>query len=242
MARTNSILAAIRDGRRARGVFLSFPSAPLIEILGRLRLDFVYLDGEHGMFELHDIADGCRAAELVGLTPIARIPDQRPSTIGRFLDAGLLGIVAPHVDTPEQAQAIVRAARFGPRGERSYGAPRPEHGMIEGGLRDWLATRSRETSVSVMIESRTAVDRAEEILAVPGIDYASIGLQDLAQSLGCPGEPAHPDVERAVARVRSAALRSGCPLREDVVRFSWIRDVVVRGVDALLTADPAAPC
>jgi 2-keto-3-deoxy-L-rhamnonate aldolase RhmA len=241
MSRVNAILAAIRAGRHARGVFLPFPSPATVEVLGRLALDFVYFDGEHGPFSIADIAEGCRAADAAGLTPIARVPDPSPATIGRFLDAGVMGLLVPHVETAEQAAAVVRAARFAPDGERSYGAGRPEYGFVEGPLKEHLAAWNREIAVSVMIESAAGVEQAEAIAAVRGIDFLSIGLFDLAQSLGFPGEADRAEVREAVARVAAAANRAGCPMRDQVMRFAWLRDVLAAGVAALLPGRQGQP-
>jgi 4-hydroxy-2-oxoheptanedioate aldolase len=85
MHHANRIKMALREGRLAYGYNLSFPSPWIVEILGRLDFDFVWLDGEHGPFGLEQIEDLCRTAQAVGLTPIARVPDINASTILRFL-------------------------------------------------------------------------------------------------------------------------------------------------------------
>ena len=81
-----------------------------------------------------------------------------------------------------------------------------------------------------MIESRAGVDLAGSLAAVPGVDYLSFGMMDLAQSLGHPGNPAHADVQAAVERATAAIHAAGKRVREDFMKYAWINDIVLTGV------------
>ena len=83
--------------------------------------DFIHLDGEHGLFSPESIDEMCRVADGFGLTVTARVPDIRASTINQFLDRGVMGVMGPHVETAEEAQALVDACRYVPDGQRSWG-------------------------------------------------------------------------------------------------------------------------
>src|SRR5690242_21279339 len=96
MKQPNRVKAAMRAGRKAYGYNLSFPSPCVIDILGKINFDFVWIDGEHGPFGLDQLEDLCRTAERYGVTPIARVPDIGSSTILRYLDRGIMGILGPH--------------------------------------------------------------------------------------------------------------------------------------------------
>jgi len=124
MKQPNRVKAARRAGRKAYGYNLSFPSPWVIDILGKLDFDFVFIDGEHGPFGLDQLEDLCRTAERHNLTTIARVPDIGSSTILRYLDRGIMGILGPHIATEADARQLVRACYFGPLGERSFGANR----------------------------------------------------------------------------------------------------------------------
>ena len=124
MNQPNRVKAAMRDGRKAYGYNLSFPSPWVIDILGKIDLDFVFIDGEHGPFGLDQLEDLCRTAERHRVTTIARVPDIGSSTILRYLDRGIRGILGPHIATEADARQLVRACYFGPLGERSFGANR----------------------------------------------------------------------------------------------------------------------
>src|SRR5205814_10284346 len=124
MKQPNRVKAAMRTRRKAYGYNLSFPSPWVIDILGKLDFDFVFIDGEHGPFGLDQLEDLCRTAERYNLTTIARVPDIGSSTILRYLDRGIMGILGPHIATEADARQLVRACYFGPaRGAVIRGQP-----------------------------------------------------------------------------------------------------------------------
>lgn len=231
----NAVKEAAAQGKQIRGVHLSFPAPQIIEVLAPTDLDFVYFDGEHGAFEMHDLAEGCRTAELAGLTPIARLPNAHVSTITQYLDRGVRGLILPHVESVAQAKAIVEAAYFAPLGQRSYGAGRPEFGIgRDFTASDYWAMANARTSVSLMIETVRGLEIAEELAAVDGVDYLSFGLFDLSQALGFQGQPQHPEVQAQVAAASEKIRAKGKPIREDFIKFAWINEVIKAGRAALL--------
>ncbi len=125
-----------------------------------------------------------RAAEVFGITPIARIPDHADATILRFLDRGVQGIIVPHVNTRAQAEAVARAARYYPEGHRGAGRGR-SHDYGVGVTKDestrWV---NSQTLVIPMIEEVEAVKNLDEILTVPGLDVLHVAPSDLGQSMG----------------------------------------------------------
>lgn len=232
---TNNIREAIAAGRKATGFLMNFPSPYVIELFGRHGgFDFAYADGEHGVFDLKDLEEHCRACDLVGLTAIARIPEISRGTVTRFLDRGFAGIIAPHVDTAEEARRLVDYCRFHPVGTRSYGAGRGERlgvnlDLVEHG-RQWNAG----VVIGVMIESQSGIDNLEPILAVDGIDYFMTGANDLAQALGHPGEPRHPDVLSVQEEIARQVHAAGKLMREDIMRPIWLRELLLDGAGRFL--------
>jgi len=95
-------------------------------------------------------------------------------------------------------------------------------------------------SLCVMIESQRGLDVAHEVAALPEVDYLSFGMLDLAQSLGHPGNPAHPDVKSAVSACTDRIHRVGKRVREDFMNYVWINDVLIAGAHQLLDAAPLA--
>lgn len=225
----NAVKAAAREGRRVRGIHLTFPSTNAIEVLATVGLDFVYLDGEHGAFGQREVELCCLAAERHGLTTIARVPDRSVATITSFLDRGVLSLVVPHVDGVDDAREAVAAAYYAPLGNRSFGGGRPHYGLGIADRPGHLAAANAQIGLCIMIESRGALESAHEIARLEGIDYLSFGMNDLAQSLGHPGGPDHPEVLAAVRDATARINAAGKPVREDFIRYAWINDVLVAG-------------
>ena len=236
MKLTNAVKDAAANGNRIRGIHLTFAAPAVIEVLAAADLQFVYIDGEHGRFDWEDIETACIVAERHQLTPIARIPDISRSTITRFLDRGVRGIVAPHIESIEAAREVVDAAYFSPLGHRSYGASRPHYGRRIEGRPAHMAASNASVSVCLMIESKAGLDVAGELARVPGVDYLSFGMLDLAQSLGHTGDSDHPAVKDGAAAASARIHAAGKRVREDFMQYAWINDVLIAGADRLLGA------
>jgi len=241
MVAKNAVKRAAASGDMIRGIHVTFAAPAVIEVLAAERLDFVYIDGEHGCFDWRDIELLCITAERHGLTPIARIPDPSSATITRFLDRGVRGIVVPHVESLEDARKVIDAACFAPAGARSFGAGRPDYWENAADRAAHMAACNAALSVGMMIESAKGLALADQIAQVPGVDYLSFGLLDLAQSLGHPGDSAHPTVRQAVAEGTARIHKVGKRVREDFMRFAWVNDVLRAGLRTLLDGKgPAA--
>lgn len=236
MRNGNVVKDAAATRRSIRGVHLTFPAPAIIEVLAAADLDYVYIDGEHGCFDWRDIEAACVAAERHALTPIARVPEVSKATITRFIDRGVQGIVAPHIESVDEAQQAIEAVYFAPLGNRSFGAGRPEYGQRIGNRPAHIAACNAAIALCLMIESRKGVELAGELAALPGVDYLSFGLMDLAQSLGHAGTPDHAEVRNATADAADRIRAAGKPVREDFMKFVWINDVVIAGARQLLGA------
>ncbi len=232
----NAVKDAAATGRRVRGIHMTFAAPAVIEVLASVELDFVYIDGEHGCFDWRDVEAACLAAERHQLTPIARIPDASAATITRFLDRGVRGIVAPHIESLESAHNVIGSMYFAPMGQRSFGAGRPEYGQRIESKPAYMQACNSALSLCLMIESRAGVEIAGELAALPGVDYLSFGMMDLAQSLGHAGDPKHADVAAAVTDASRRIHAAGKRVREDFMNYVWVNDVLVAGARKLLAA------
>jgi 2-keto-3-deoxy-L-rhamnonate aldolase RhmA len=237
MKQPNRIKAAIRAGRQAYGYTLSFPSPWVIDILGQIDFDYVFIDGEHGPFDLGQLEDLCRTAERHNVTTMARVPDIGASTILRYLDRGIRGILGPHIATEADARRLVRACYFGPLGERSFGGNRGTD--YNAGIAD-KAAYYREANdqmlVCALLEDVAVLDNLEAILSVPGIDLYSIGPNDFAQSLGYPGQPDHPEVVKTMQDLTGRIHQAGSAMQQDVMQGAWISDMLLDAGRRILPA------
>ena len=208
--RTNTTKAKMSAGEVVFGAIINEYSPGTVELFGAIGYDFVFLDCEHGPMSVDQVENMVRAAEVFGITPIARIPDHADATILRFLDRGVQGIIVPHVNNRQEAEAVARAARYYPEGHRGAGGGRP-HDYGVGVTRDestsWV---NAQTLVIPMIEEVEAVKNLDEILTVPGVDVLHVAPGDLGQSMGNPGQA---EVRRVmdgvVPRIRAAGKLVG---------------------------------
>ena len=208
--RTNTTKAKLAEGEVVFGAIITRYSPDLVEIFGAIGFDFVMIDCEHGPMHLDQVEHMVRAAESFGITPIARIPNHEESTILRFLDRGLQGIIVPHINTGEAAAGVARAARYYPDGYRGMGGGRA-HDYGVGVTRDESTTWVNSNLLVIpMVEEVEAVQNLDQILAVPGADVLHVAASDLGQSMGFPPQSEVRKVMgEVVPRVRAAGKSVG---------------------------------
>jgi 4-hydroxy-2-oxoheptanedioate aldolase len=199
--RRNATREKLAGGGVVAGPIVPVAAPVLVDLAGLAGFDFVLIDAEHGHLGHEEVEHLVRAAEAASVTPLARVPHNAPHEILRMLDLGVQGVMVPQVGTAEQAEAAVRATKFHPRGNRGLGGGRAADYGLSGSLADYAVRANAETMVIALIEDVKAVDRIDSILEVEGLDVIFIGPSDLAQSMGQPGRPDHPDVRAAIWRV-----------------------------------------
>ena len=171
--------------------------------------DWLFIDLEHGPASVETAYQISVAALDAGIAPIVRVPAGELALGGRCLDGGALGVVIPHVDTPEQAQAMVDAFRFPPLGHRSIGGAYPHFGFASRPTGEVVENLDGATLLVAMIETPLAVENAERIAAVPGLDALLIGTNDLCLEMGIPGQLDHERLRSAIDTVLGACKKHG---------------------------------
>jgi 2-keto-3-deoxy-L-rhamnonate aldolase RhmA len=171
--------------------------------------DWLFIDAEHGFISTPEIAQICLAALPQGVVPIVRICSGEFAEGTRALDNGALGLVIPHVDTPEQARALVDAFRFAPMGHRSTGGTNAQFGYRPPAAAEAQKLLNAEILVIPMIETPLAVENADAIAAVDGIDALLIGTNDLSLEMGISGQIGHERIHAAYKTVAAACKRHG---------------------------------
>ena len=199
----------LEKGEVAFGALIEEPATQIAEILGLLGFDYLYIDCQHSPMSLESVAQLIKAAELRGMTPLVRVPQNLPEIIIRYLDMGAMGIIVADMDSVEEAQKAVRAVKYPPKGQRGLSATRAADFGLKESLGDYVKVANRETMVLGMLESKEGVERIDEILGTEGLDGVSIGTTDLSKSLGVPGQRNDPIVLEAVNKVILAARKRG---------------------------------
>ncbi|TMH23846.1 MAG: aldolase [Betaproteobacteria bacterium] len=183
-----------------------------VEIAGIARtagFDSIYIDVEHSSFSLDTTGQICMASLAVGITPFVRVPSIAPDFISRVLDGGALGVIAPHIQSPQDAARVVRAAKFPPLGDRSFTGSLPHFQFRTFPTTEMFEALNEATMVIVMIESAEALAAVDEIAAVDGVDMLFIGTNDLCSSFGIPGQLDHDSIRDAYARTIEACRTYG---------------------------------
>lgn len=200
---TTTLKTRMLAGEIMVGTFLKTPAHELIEVLARSSLDFICLDAEHAPFDRGRM-DLCLAmGRALGVPMLVRVPSGMPAELLKALDSGAVGVVVPHVDSVEKALEIARAGRFG-HGGRGYAGSTRWAGFATRAMKDVLRQSIDETIVIAQIEEPEAVDLADRIAAVDGIDGLFVGPADLAVCFG-KDDPNDPVVLEAMRKTGRAA-------------------------------------
>lgn len=169
-----------------------YRSAEIPRALAAAGFHYVFIDMEHSGFGFETVQDMIAAAALSSITPIVRVGELLYSLVARLLDVGAQGIIFPRVESPELLAEAVSWTRFPPAGKRGFGMMAPVLDYEPAAFPEIMAHQNANTTVVVQFETRVAMERADELLSIPGIDVAMIGPSDLSISLGVPGEAEHP--------------------------------------------------
>ncbi|MBW4090848.1 MAG: aldolase [Proteobacteria bacterium] len=187
----------------------AFRGIEIARIAATAGFDSIYVDIEHNTLSIDTACQICMAALEAGITPLVRVPARSPDMIGRLLDGGALGVIAPHVQSAEDAARVVACAKFPPLGERGAGGALPHFGYRNIPPAAANAALNQATMVVVMVETIAALDNVDAIAAVDGVDLLMVGTNDLCAELGITGQFDHPAVADAYARCIAAARASG---------------------------------
>lgn len=187
--RGNPVKRQLRAGEPSLGTWLSLANVPAARFLARAGFSWLTVDVEHSSVDIATAATMFGAIADAGCTAIARVPANRHDHIKRVLDCGAMGVVVPMVNSRQEAEDAVAACRYPPRGNRSVGGAL--HALNFGcSAAEYYARADDEIVVVLQCEHIVAVERADEIFSVPGIDAMYVGPNDLAASMrGRDGSP-----------------------------------------------------
>jgi 2-keto-3-deoxy-L-rhamnonate aldolase RhmA len=198
----------IHAGETLVGTFLGLASPVAAEICARAGFDWVIVDLEHGAGTEADLLPSLLAIGSTGTAAIVRPQSAERLRIGRALDLGAHGMMIPRIDVPEQAREAISFMRFPPDGVRGLALSTRGAGLGERAHAEVRGINAQLVGI-IQIESRSAVERAEEIATLDGADVLFVGPTDLSHSLGIPGQFSAPAYLAALDKVVSAAEGAG---------------------------------
>jgi len=202
----NPVRKALLERRVTIGSWLQINHPTPAEILANVGFEWIGADLEHADIDVVSFTALLRAMHGRGTVPFARVPSNDTILIRRVLDVGAQGVLVPLVNTPEEAERAVQAAKYPPRGVRGYCFSRMNNWGAD--FDDYVRRANDDIAVVVMIESKQAVENIDAILAVDGVDGVFIGPYDMSGSYGIPGETSDPIVQEACRKVIDACARA----------------------------------
>jgi len=208
--RKNNVRAKLKEGQPSIGTWLTLPDTVAARLMARVGFDWLTVELEHTPVNWETAANSFAIVAASGVVPLARVPWNTGENIKRVLDNGAYGIVVPMVNSRAEAEAVVNAARYAPKGNRSIGG-QLHAANFETDPATYYAKANEEILVVVMMEHVDAVEAADEILSVPGIDVVFIGPNDLLNSMGQPPafDSEHKAFVDAVQHVLKTARKYG---------------------------------
>jgi 4-hydroxy-2-oxoheptanedioate aldolase len=236
----NPLRRKLATGQAVIGPLLQeIPSSPeLVEFLVAAGFDYVVIDGEHGGVSIEVCRGLVRAAEAMGGCALARVANADPARILAFLDQGVQGIVLAHCRGVADAEALVRAVKYPPRGIRgAAGGSRAARYGYGGSSRDHVATSNAETMCFGLIEDPEAVPHIQDMLAIEGFDGCFLGAGDMALAMGPEyfGNPTtHPAVQAVMDRVREQTLAAGKLVMAPAGSGDVARAAIAQGVQLVV--------
>ena len=200
--KANKLKKTIAEGNAGFGVISPTLDPIICEYMGLLGMDFYMIDAEHGAITASDVTNMVRACELRDTTPLARIRSVDAKLILQYLDAGIMGVMMPSIDSADDVKRLVEAIKYPPMGTRGLGPVRSADYM-QGNLTqaEYVEFANNETLVLPQIESMECVKNLPELCKIEGVDGFVIGPRDLAMSMGYYDGPAHDEVKNVLAEI-----------------------------------------
>jgi 4-hydroxy-2-oxoheptanedioate aldolase len=199
----------LRAGQPVYGVLSTSDDPQLAELFGLAGFDFYMLDAEHGLMEAAQVVNVIRACERVNVTPLIRIGSKDPKLVLQYMDAGMMGVMMPGLESAEEIRMLVNAVKYSPVGKRGMGFARAAaYGALGQEAIDYINFTNEKTMVIPQFEDAALIDRFDEMIAQPEVDVVVIGPRDLSLNMGFPDGPDHPEVQEMIDRVIALCKRT----------------------------------
>lgn len=210
--------------------FLRFPNPAAAEIMALNGIDVIVIDNEHYPFNTERVEDVVRAAQAFGSECMMRVPNPDPARISQMMDAGLSGVVVPHIESYEEAMQVVNAVKYAPVGTRGFcpitRSAAYGYGLEPAAYADFI---NKQTSIILMTETKRGLENLDQILRIPEVDAISIGPSDVAASYGCPGRSDLPEIQEAIFAGQEKIVAAGKALVSQAYNGEAARRMYGRG-------------
>ena len=229
--RKNALRQKLSEGKVVYGTMLQELRSPaVIQLVANAGYDFVFIDMEHGAYNMETVADLIKVARLANLVPLVRVPDAEYHLIARVLDAGAQGIMVPRIENREQVERVLESAKYPPIGKRGCSVFKGHADYQPEPQLEFTRQANQENMIILQIERKLAIERIDELLAIPGVDGAIMGPNDLALSLGIEEGMSNPLIVEATDKVVRAAQANNIPSGMHVGSVDVLRTWIGKGM------------
>ena len=234
----NKTKAKLKQGLPAYGIISTSDDPQLAELFGIAGFDYYMLDAEHGLIDPAQAVNVIRACERINITPLVRIGPKDPKLVLQYLDAGMMGVMMPGLETVEEVKMLVEAVKYFPLGKRGLGISRASAYTAYSGITapEYINFANEQTMVIIQFEDDKLLEKFPAMCTVQGLDACVIGPRDLSLNMGFPDGSNHPEVQtvidKAIAIMKNANIVAGITAgtRADAAKQ------VARGANMILAA------
>jgi len=238
--RPNLTKHKLQTGHPVFGVISAAIDPMIPEILGHVGFDYYMLDGEHGAFSPVDAVNIVRACEVANITPLVRLGSKDPKLVLPYLDAGMLGIMMPGLETITEVETLVTAVKYPPLGKRGLGFGRAADYLLGSGAEQaaYVSAANQETLVLPQFEDAALLDILPQLVQVPGVDGFVFGPRDLSLNMGYPDGPQHPEVQAVLEEATRIIRRAGLVVGSTAVNREAAQTLIRKEILFILTSLP----
>jgi 4-hydroxy-2-oxoheptanedioate aldolase len=206
----NKTKAKLKAGQPAFGVISTSDDPQLAELFGIAGFDYYMLDAEHGLLDPAQVMNVIRTCESTNMTPMIRIGSKDPKLVLQYLDAGMLGIMMPGLETVEEVKMLVDAVKYTPLGKRGLGFSRASgHMAYTSSAPEYINFSNEQTMVIIQFEDDKLLEVFPDLCAVKGLDACVVGPRDLSNNMGFADGPNHPEVQSAIDKAINITRNAG---------------------------------
>ena len=234
-----SLKAALRNGQVLLGGMLSEYARPaLVKLFVHAGFDFLYIEYEHGFFDLATLADTVLCARDNNLPVIAKTPQLERAEVAKLLECGIVGIQLPRTETRADVECLLDYIKFPPRGTRAIAPGYGSSGYAQpANWATWMEDQDQETTLVVHIETRRAYENAEEIISTPGVDMVYVGPGDFSIEMGHPGQYDHPEVRGPMETILQLCIQHDVPFGTTAANLTAAGEWIRQGASFFETVD-----
>jgi 4-hydroxy-2-oxoheptanedioate aldolase len=208
--KVNKVKKALKAGQVCIGSMVSsFRTPQIAQVFAVHGWDYMIMDTEHSFFDYSGLADIFTVARTEEIVPLVRVTVATYPFLARALDVGALGVICPHVDTPEEVGHIVDSCYYAPMGQRGLSMSSVHLAYRRTTQKEYVEWANANTLVVIQPETQKALDNIEKLVSIPGVDAVMIGPHDLSLSLGIVGQLKHPKMVEAYEKVIAACKKHG---------------------------------